>query len=209
MNDIPFGGKACTRTDYKSAKIIVFPIPYDDTATWQKGAALGPEAIMEASAHVELYDIETDSEVHVQGIHTFQLPHLPGSPEGLARIMRQNVASFIKDGKFPVLLGGNHSITPGAVQGIKDYFSDKNIKSVLTGEGDLNELGQKISKTISYKAPLAIKIANTIIDEGSKLNLNEGLEVELSHLSEIFSSEDALEGLNSVIKRQRPSFKGK
>ena len=98
---------------------------------------------------------------------------------------------------------------PENFQKIKDYFSDKNIKSVLTGEGDLNELGQKISKTISYKAPLAIKIANTIIDEGSKLNLNEGLEVELSHLSEIFSSEDALEGLNSVIKRQRPSFKGK
>jgi len=80
---------------------------------------------------------------------------------------------------------------------------------MLTGKGELNELGQKISKTISYKAPLAIKLANKIIDEGSILDLNEGLEVELSYLSEIFSTEDALEGLNSVIKRQRPSFKGK
>ena len=79
----------------------------------------------------------------------------------------------------------------------------------MSGEGDLNELGQKISKTISYKAPLAIKLANQIIDEGSRLSLNEGLEIELSHLSEIFSTEDALEGLNSVIKRQRPTFKGK
>jgi len=80
---------------------------------------------------------------------------------------------------------------------------------VLTGEGDLNELGQKISKTISYKAPIAIKLANQIIDEGSRLDLKEGLELELSHLAEIFSTEDALEGLNSVIKRQRPAFKGK
>lgn len=92
---------------------------------------------------------------------------------------------------------------------IKDYFSDDKIQSVLSGAKDLNELGQKISKTISYKAPLAIKLANQIIDEGSQLELNEGLEIELSHLAEIFSTEDALEGLNSVIKRQRPTFKGK
>ena len=98
---------------------------------------------------------------------------------------------------------------PDNFQKIKDYFSDANIQSILTGEGDLNELGQKISKTISYKAPIAIKLANQIIDEGSRLDLNEGLGIELSHLSEIFSTEDALEGLNSVIKRQRPTFKGK
>ena len=138
MNGIPFGGEASHWTDYKSAKIIVFPVPYDDTATWQKGAALGPEAILKASAHVELYDIETDSEVHEQGIHTFQLPHLPGSPEQLARIMRRNVASFIKDGKFPVLLGGNHSITPGAVQGIRDYFSDLTVLQ-LDAHADLRD----------------------------------------------------------------------
>jgi len=92
---------------------------------------------------------------------------------------------------------------------IKDYFSDNNIQKIFSGEGELNELGQKISKTISYRAPLAIKLANKIIDEGSRLELNKGLELELSHLSEIFSTEDALEGLNSVINRQRPSFKGK
>jgi enoyl-CoA hydratase/3-hydroxyacyl-CoA dehydrogenase len=92
---------------------------------------------------------------------------------------------------------------------IKNYFSDDKIQSVLSRAKDLNELGQKISKTISYKAPLAIKLANKIIDEGSQLELNKGLEIELSHLSEIFSTEDALEGLNSVIKRQRPIFKGK
>ena len=92
---------------------------------------------------------------------------------------------------------------------IKDYFSDNNIQQILSGGGELNELGQKISKTISYKAPLAIKLANSIIDEGSKLELNKGLELELGHLPEIFSTLDALEGLSSVIKRQRPSFIGK
>jgi len=80
---------------------------------------------------------------------------------------------------------------------------------MLSGEGDLNELGQKISKNISYKAPLAIKLANKVIDEGSRLDLKEGLEIELSHLAEVFSTQDALEGLNSVVMRRRPTFKGK
>lgn len=138
MNDIPFGGKDSDWTDYKSAKIIVFPVPYDYTATWQKGAHKGPGAIIEASAHVELYDIETDSEVHLQGIHTFQLPDLPRSPEELSQIIRRNVSSFVKDGKFPVILGGNHSITPGAAQGVKDYFSDLTVLQ-LDAHTDLRE----------------------------------------------------------------------
>jgi len=94
-------------------------------------------------------------------------------------------------------------------QKIKSYFSDTNIQNMLSGYGDLNEVEQKISKTISYKAPLAIKLANKVIDEGSQLDLKEGLEVELVHLREIFSTQDALEGLNSVIVRKRPEFKGK
>jgi agmatinase len=138
VNDIPFCGKDTHRTDYKSAKIIVFPVPYDYTATWQKGANLGPEAILEASAHVELYDIETGIEVHSYGIHTFQLPQLPKSPEELTRIIRKYFSSFIKDGKFPVMLGGNHSITPGAVQGIKEYFSDLSVLQ-LDAHADLRE----------------------------------------------------------------------
>ncbi len=138
MNDAPFGGKDSNWADYKSAKIIVFPVPYDYTATWQKGADLGPEAIIEASAHVELYDIETDTEVHLQGIHTFQLLHLPRSPEDMIQVIKQNFSSFVKDGKFPVMLGGNHSITPGAVQGMKEFFPDLNVLQ-LDAHADLRE----------------------------------------------------------------------
>jgi enoyl-CoA hydratase/3-hydroxyacyl-CoA dehydrogenase len=98
---------------------------------------------------------------------------------------------------------------PENFQKIKNYFTDTNIQSVLSGSSDLDETGQKISKKISYKAPIAIRLANKIIDEGSKLDLKKGLEVELSHLSEIFSTKDALEGLNSVINRKRPNFVGK
>ncbi len=45
------------------AKIVLIPVPYDGTSTWQKGADKGPKAFLEASENMELYDIETDSEV--------------------------------------------------------------------------------------------------------------------------------------------------
>jgi agmatinase len=138
MNDAPFGGKDASQSDYTSAKIIVFPVPYDYTATWQKGGDAGPEAIIEASAHLELYDIETDTEVHLQGIHTFPLLHPPRAPEDMTQVIKQNFSSFIKDGKFPVMLGGNHSITPGAVQGMKEYFSDLCVLQ-LDAHADLRE----------------------------------------------------------------------
>jgi len=93
-------------------------------------------------------------------------------------------------------------------QNIKDCFSDKNIQSLLSGTGEFDEIGKKIVKTISFKAPIAINIANKIIDEGSKLELKKGLELELQYLSKIFSTKDALEGLNSVITRKRPEFHG-
>jgi agmatinase len=138
MTNTPFGGKDCNWTDYQSAKIVVLPIPYDYTATWQKGADQGAEAIIEASAHVELYDIETDSEVHLHGIHTFESPHLPRSPEKLTQIVREHFFSFANDGKFPVMLGGNHSVTPGAVQGLKDHFADLTVLQ-LDAHADLRE----------------------------------------------------------------------
>ena len=138
MMNTPFGGKDCNWTDYESAKIVVLPIPYDYTATWQRGADQGPEAIIEASAHVELYDIETDIEVHLHGIHTFDSPHLPRSPERLAQTIRERFSSFAHDGKFPVMLGGNHSVTPGAVQGLKDHFADLTVLQ-LDAHADLRE----------------------------------------------------------------------
>ncbi|HPS28063.1 MAG TPA: arginase family protein, partial [Bacteroidales bacterium] len=70
MKETNFGGIPKKYTDLKKAEIVVMPIPYDGTSTWIKGADKGPAAILEASANMELYDIETDSEVFKMGIHT-------------------------------------------------------------------------------------------------------------------------------------------
>lgn len=65
-----FGDLPAEFCSKNKSKIVIVPVPYDKTSTWIKGADKGPQAIIEASANMELYDIETDSEVFRQGIFT-------------------------------------------------------------------------------------------------------------------------------------------
>ena len=53
----------------ETSKIVLIPVPYDGTSTWQKGADKGPEAFLNASENMELYDIETETEVYRQGVY--------------------------------------------------------------------------------------------------------------------------------------------
>jgi agmatinase len=111
-----FGGIAPEYTIYQNAPIVILPIPFDATSTWIKGADTGPAAILEASANMELFDIETDSEVYLKGIHTADPVIEDSSPEKLAGKVHKKVSKFLDDGKFVVSLGGEHSVTIGVVQ---------------------------------------------------------------------------------------------
>ena len=57
-----YGGIPKKFSDLKNSKVVILPVPYDGTSTWIKGANKGPDAILDASANMELYDIETNSE---------------------------------------------------------------------------------------------------------------------------------------------------
>lgn len=117
-----FGGIPPTYSAYESSPIVILPVPFDATSTWIKGADRGPDAILEASANMELYDIETDSEVYLKGIHTANPVIEKTSPEALARQVHATVIKFLEDGKFVVTLGGEHSVTIGAVQAFAEQI---------------------------------------------------------------------------------------
>ena len=124
----------------------------------------------------------------------------PGEIDGKIAELVENGLVLTKGNKGEIEL-------PDELERIKIYFSDESIGKLLSGR-ELDEAGRRIAKTIGYKAPIAIRLANEIIDEGSKVGLDLGLPLELAHLPEIFSTRDAYEGLNSVIKRKRPVYRG-
>lgn len=100
--------------DPKTSRISIIPVPYDLTSTYKKGADRGPAAMIEASGQVELYDIPTASEVYRRGIITHDPVVCEGSPEELADLVDARIAHELERNRFPVCLGGEHSISIGA-----------------------------------------------------------------------------------------------
>ena len=89
-------------------------------------------------------------------------------------------------------------------------FGPGSVATLLSGKipGGANaELAGKVVKTLGYKAPLALRIADEIVDQQAALPMRAAVEIELGRLKDIFSTADALEGLSSA-GRRRPEFKG-
>ena len=113
--------------DPATAGVVLVPVPYDGTSTWVKGADRGPEAILEASYNLEFYDIETDSEMFRKGIYTDTPIEGLTTPEEVAVAVHQTVANWLSKGKFPVVLGGEHSVSIGAFRAAADAFENLTI----------------------------------------------------------------------------------
>jgi agmatinase len=121
-----FCGLTSSYADYDQASAVILPVPFDKTSTWQKGADKGPAAIIEASRYLELYDIETDSEVFRKGIFTAR-PLNAGSSALLLKKADSAVSHYLKDNKLVVTLGGDHSVSIGVLKAYADRFRDLSI----------------------------------------------------------------------------------
>jgi agmatinase len=133
FGDIP---KIYCRPD--DSKIVIVPVPYDHTSTWIKGADKGPKAIIEASANMELYDIETDSEVYRQGVFTDRPVKTDLPVERMVKAVYRRVLTHIEKGKFTVVLGGEHSVSIGAVEAHAEHYTDITVLQ-LDAHADLRE----------------------------------------------------------------------
>ncbi|TMM57867.1 agmatinase [Maribacter algarum] len=105
-----------------SSKIVLIPVPYDGTSTWGKGADKGPKAFLEASENMELYDIETDSEVYKYGIYLADPVTVNATPEAMVDAVHQETKRFIKKNKFVTVFGGEHSISIGTIRAFNEMF---------------------------------------------------------------------------------------
>lgn len=110
---------------YGDAKIAVLPIPYDSTTCYRAGARDGPHAIIDASRNMEFYSEELDADVTELGIYTLdELEPNINSAEEMVKRIEKEVSSIVNDGKIPLLLGGEHSITVGAQMALAKKSKD-------------------------------------------------------------------------------------
>jgi agmatinase len=134
----PFLGEDGAAADPATAAAAIIPVPYDLTSTWRKGADRGPSALLDASGTIELYDIETASEPWKRGIVTLPPILHDGGPEELAELVQAAAAEVLVRGAVPVVLGGEHSVTIGAVGAAADAFPGVGVLQI-DAHGDTRE----------------------------------------------------------------------
>jgi len=143
-----FAGLAPPYSNLQQAKTVILPIPYDSTSEWRGGSRHGPQAIIDASQYLELYDLELDHEIYKVGICTLpEVEPLLSSPQDMIDRVYQVIKGLIQMGKFVVLLGGEHSLSLGAVRAFKEAFPRLSVLQ-LDAHADLRDeyLGTKYSQ---------------------------------------------------------------
>jgi agmatinase len=134
---VNFGGNEVVY-DYSGSEIIILPVPYDETSTWMKGSDKGPEAILAASVNLEFYDVETSTEAHLKGIHTVEPVIEKETPEKLVNAVYCRTLMLLSDKKFPVIIGGNHTVPIGAIKAFAETYKNLSVLQ-LDAHGDLRQ----------------------------------------------------------------------
>lgn len=119
-----FAGIEQQFADFKNAKVLLQSIPYDGTSTWGKGADKGFDAFLDAAENMELYDIETDTEVYKNGIHIIDDLCNFQSPEDMFDKTYASTKELLKHNKFNTFFGGEHSISIGIIKAYYEAYSD-------------------------------------------------------------------------------------
>lgn len=117
----------------ENSKVTIVPCPYEASTSYGKGTAEGPAAILEASQQVELFDDELWLEPHVVGIQTAGaviMPPQTAEMEQPFKALQDAVAPMVEFNKFPIILGGEHSLTLGAVNACVSRYPDLSILQV-------------------------------------------------------------------------------
>ena len=113
-----------------NSKIVLIPVPYDGTSTWQKGSDKGPEAFLNASENMELYDIETQTEVYKQGVYLTRPVTENGSPEQMVDAVHEKTKKYIKKNKFVTIFGGEHSVSIGTIRAFNECYDNLTVLQI-------------------------------------------------------------------------------
>jgi len=101
----------------------ILPVPYDRTACYQPGTRSGPDAILRASANMECFDEVLGFDPSQLGVATFEplVPRADG-PRAMLDDIRDATSEILAAGLLPIVLGGDHSITNGALEAVLPAF---------------------------------------------------------------------------------------
>jgi len=125
-------------SDPARAAVVVLPVPYEGGLSWGRGAAMGPEAVLEASAELETYDHPLRFEPCRMGIATMASPDDLSSAGAMISSVRRSMRAILEKEKFPVVLGGDHSVSIAVFQELYAKYGRLSVVQV-DAHADLRE----------------------------------------------------------------------
>lgn len=133
--------------EYDQATIAIFGVPFDGTTSFRPGTRFGPSAIRSESFGIETYSPYCDrdlTEINVFDCGDLELPF--GNAEKMLDATQSHTKKLLDDGKIPVMLGGEHLITLGAVKAVLEKYPDLQIIH-LDAHTDLRDeyLGEELT----------------------------------------------------------------
>ena len=122
---VTFAGLDTDRTAWDASAAVILPVPYDLTTSYHSGTRNGPMAIVAASQQLELFDEELCCEPAACGIHTMApLAQVAAGPALMVDAVQAAIARIVAAAKFPIMLGGEHSLSVGAVRALRARYPD-------------------------------------------------------------------------------------
>ncbi|MBI4971107.1 MAG: agmatinase [Candidatus Omnitrophica bacterium] len=128
-------------SNYKNARVVVQPLPYEGTVSYTSGTSDGPFAIIHASRFIEDFDDEQKRSFSQLGVHTLPFlnpPKKQSPPEPYIRRVFEQTRKLVRDGKFVISLGGEHSISAGIIWAFAEKYPKLSVLHI-DAHGDLRD----------------------------------------------------------------------
>jgi agmatinase len=129
---------------FETAKYVILGVPFDVTSTYRTGAKFAPLAIRDASQNVECYSFRTGLDVEDLKTHDLGDLHVAGDIELTLGRLALVAHDLFDDGKIPVFIGGEHTITLGVARSL-----DKNV-AVVSFDAHLDLRDDYLGLTVSH-----------------------------------------------------------
>ena len=171
----PFSGIA---RSFDESPYVVIGVPYDMTSSYRSGSRFGPAALREASLNIETYSLRSGVDLEDFGMADLGDVHVVSEPSEMVERVRLVVKDVIEAGKVPILLGGEHLITLGAVKALSSDTALVNFDAHL----DLREryLGEEYSHATFMRKVAELLPPGNILYVGTRAVSREELEFSKS-----------------------------
>ncbi len=197
-----FGG---IQKDYEEADYVILGVPFDATSSYRAGARFAPAAIREASLNIETYSLRTNIDVEDLKIHDLGDLHISGSVKETLRRVELVLAEIFKSRKVPVLIGGEHTITLGALRALKGLNPSVDDVTVVSFDAHLDLREEYLGERLCHAAVMRRVLEETgyrLVGVGTRAVCREEVEyAERREVRFITSSEVLKNGVENTVER--------